>query len=201
MHRAAGCLGGKLPYAGTASARREDGIGTAIYGDEFESMKKGFYIIMAAQFFSSLADNALLVAAISLLMDLAAPDWMTPMLKFFFQVSYVLFAAFVGYSATQMFLDKKPKPSRQMPGLAGQTGAGSVIGFLSGLVGAGGGFVTTGSGDRGGAVHGTFGNFFLNQQTGGTGLTLGGHQGAPPVFLTFALEWQLEILHRAQRQG
>jgi uncharacterized membrane protein YfcA len=54
----------------------------------------------------------------------------------------LLFAAFVGYSATQMFLDKKPKPSRQMPGLAGLTATGSVIGFLSGLVGAGGGFVS-----------------------------------------------------------
>ena len=54
----------------------------------------------------------------------------------------IFFAAFVGFSATQMFLDKKPKPSRQMPGTAGQLAAGSVIGFLSGLVGAGGGFVS-----------------------------------------------------------
>ncbi|MDP3652945.1 MAG: sulfite exporter TauE/SafE family protein [Rhodoferax sp.] len=54
----------------------------------------------------------------------------------------LLFAAFVGFSATQMFLDKKPKPSRQMPGAQGQIAAGTVIGFLSGLVGAGGGFVS-----------------------------------------------------------
>jgi len=54
----------------------------------------------------------------------------------------IFFALFVGFSATQMFLDKKPKPSRQMPGTAGQVAAGSVIGFLSGLVGAGGGFVS-----------------------------------------------------------
>jgi uncharacterized membrane protein YfcA len=54
----------------------------------------------------------------------------------------IFFALFVGFSATQMFLDKKPKPSRQMPGTAGQVVAGSVIGFLSGLVGAGGGFVS-----------------------------------------------------------
>ncbi len=52
------------------------------------------------------------------------------------------FALFVGYSATQMFLDKKPKPGREMPGTAGQLAAGSVIGFLSGLVGAGGGFIS-----------------------------------------------------------
>ncbi len=54
----------------------------------------------------------------------------------------LFFAGFVGFSATQMFLDKKPQPSRQMPGTGGQLAAGSVIGFLSGLVGAGGGFVS-----------------------------------------------------------
>ena len=54
----------------------------------------------------------------------------------------IFFGLFVGFSATQMFLDKKPKPSRQMPGTGGQFAAGGVIGFLSGLVGAGGGFVS-----------------------------------------------------------
>ncbi len=67
-------------------------------------MPLGFYIIMAAQFFSSLADNALLVAAIALLIQMTAPDWMTPMLKFFFTTSYVIFAAFVG-----AFADSMPK--------------------------------------------------------------------------------------------
>jgi MFS family permease len=67
-------------------------------------MPLGFYVIMAAQFFSSLADNALLVAAISLLMQMQTPEWMTPLLKFFFTVSYVLFAAFVG-----AFADSMPK--------------------------------------------------------------------------------------------
>ena len=67
-------------------------------------MPLGFYIIMAAQFFSSLADNALLVAAIALLLDLHSPAWLTPMLKFFFTVSYVAFAAFVG-----AFADSMPK--------------------------------------------------------------------------------------------
>lgn len=52
------------------------------------------------------------------------------------------FGLFVAFSATQMFLDKKPKPTRQMPGPAGQWAAGGGIGFLSGLVGAGGGFVS-----------------------------------------------------------
>ncbi|MDP2416989.1 MAG: sulfite exporter TauE/SafE family protein [Hydrogenophaga sp.] len=54
----------------------------------------------------------------------------------------LFFAAFVSFSATQMLLDKKPKPTRTLPGSAGQLGAGGVIGFLSGLVGAGGGFVS-----------------------------------------------------------
>ena len=54
----------------------------------------------------------------------------------------LFFAGFVGFSATQMFLDRKPAPTRQMPGTAGQVAAGGVIGFLSGLVGAGGGFVS-----------------------------------------------------------
>ncbi len=65
-------------------------------------MPLGFYIIMAAQFFSSLADNALLVAAIALLMHMHSPEWMTPLLKFFFTVSYVAFAAFVGAFADSM---------------------------------------------------------------------------------------------------
>jgi uncharacterized protein len=54
----------------------------------------------------------------------------------------IFFGLFVSFSATQMFLDKKPKPTRQMPGTAGQLAAGGFIGFLSGLVGAGGGFVS-----------------------------------------------------------
>jgi uncharacterized membrane protein YfcA len=54
----------------------------------------------------------------------------------------IVFGLFVSFSATQMFLDKKPKPTRQMPGTAGQLAAGGFIGFLSGLVGAGGGFIS-----------------------------------------------------------
>ena len=65
-------------------------------------MPFGFYIIMTAQFFSSLADNALLIAAIALLIQMAAPEWMTPLLQFFFTVSYVVFAAFVGAFADSM---------------------------------------------------------------------------------------------------
>jgi len=54
----------------------------------------------------------------------------------------IFFGLFVSFSATQMFMDKKPKPTRQMPGTGGQLAAGGFIGFLSGLVGAGGGFIS-----------------------------------------------------------
>ncbi len=67
-------------------------------------MKRGFYTIMAAQFLSSLADNALLIAAMALLIELHAPAWMTPLLKLFFTVSYVLLAPLVG-----AFADSRPK--------------------------------------------------------------------------------------------
>jgi len=67
-------------------------------------MKAGFYTIMAAQFFSSLADNALLIAAIRLLEELQSPDWMTPALKQSFVVSYVVLAPLVG-----AFADSMPK--------------------------------------------------------------------------------------------
>ncbi|KQX30356.1 hypothetical protein ASD05_07820 [Variovorax sp. Root434] len=52
--------------------------------------------VVAAQFFSSLADNALLIVAIGLLMQRHAPGWMTPALRLFFYLSYVLLAAFAG---------------------------------------------------------------------------------------------------------
>jgi len=65
-------------------------------------MRPGFYTIMAAQFFSSLADNALLIAAIALLRELHEPAWMTPALKQSFVVSYVVLAPLVGALADSM---------------------------------------------------------------------------------------------------
>ena len=67
-------------------------------------MKPGFYTIMAAQFLSSLADNALLIAAIALLNEAHSADWLIPFLKLVFVVSYVLLASFVG-----AFADAIPK--------------------------------------------------------------------------------------------
>lgn len=59
---------------------------------------------MAAQFFSALADNALLFAAIALLKEVHAPSWHTPILQSFFVFSYVVLAPFVG-----AFADSLPK--------------------------------------------------------------------------------------------
>lgn len=67
-------------------------------------MNRGFYTIMAAQFFSSLADNALLIVAIDLLTSMKAPASLTPLLKLSFVLFYVLFAAFLG-----AFADSLPK--------------------------------------------------------------------------------------------
>jgi MFS family permease len=67
-------------------------------------MKKGFYTIMSAQFFSSLADNALLVGAIELLKTTGAPGWQVPALTPMFALFYVVLAPLVG-----AFADAVPK--------------------------------------------------------------------------------------------
>ncbi|MGA8149109.1 MAG: lysophospholipid transporter LplT [Gallionellaceae bacterium] len=67
-------------------------------------MNLGFYIILAAQFLSALADNALLFAAIALLSDLNSPAWHTPVLQEGFVLSYIVLAPFVG-----AFADSLPK--------------------------------------------------------------------------------------------
>ncbi|MGZ8240595.1 MAG: lysophospholipid transporter LplT [Methylobacter sp.] len=67
-------------------------------------MNRGFNIILAAQFFSSLADNALLFAAIALLKNLDAPAWQTPVLQQFFVFAFIVLAPFVG-----AFADALPK--------------------------------------------------------------------------------------------
>ena len=67
-------------------------------------MNRGFYTILAAQFFSALADNALLFAAIALLTSLHAHAWQTPVLQQFFVFAYIVLAPFVG-----PFADSLPK--------------------------------------------------------------------------------------------
>lgn len=58
------------------------------------------------------------------------------------QALALIFAVFVAFSATQMLLDRPPSPSRTLPGALGQSAVGGAIGFFSGLVGAGGGFIS-----------------------------------------------------------
>src|SRR4051794_6008946 len=67
-------------------------------------MKKGFYTIMSAQFFSSLADNALFVAAVELLKSSGQPEWQRAALVPMFALFYVILAPFVG-----AFADAVPK--------------------------------------------------------------------------------------------
>ena len=67
-------------------------------------MKRGFYTIMAAQFFSSLADNALFVVAVELLRQSGAPTWQPAALVPMFALFYVVLAPFVGALA-----DARPK--------------------------------------------------------------------------------------------
>lgn len=67
-------------------------------------MQRGFFTIMWAQFFSALADNALLVAALQLLDEDMAADELKPLLKLGFAAAYVLLAPFVG-----AFADSMPK--------------------------------------------------------------------------------------------
>ncbi len=54
----------------------------------------------------------------------------------------LFFGVFVAFSATQMLIGKKPAATRELPGAPGMFAAGGVIGTLSGIVGAGGGFVS-----------------------------------------------------------
>lgn len=68
------------------------------------AMKPAFFAIVGAQFFSSLADSALFILCVSLVTTLAFPEWMTPMLKMGFVLSYILLAPFAG-----AFADMFPK--------------------------------------------------------------------------------------------
>jgi len=67
-------------------------------------MKRGFYTIMSAQFFSSLADQALFVAAVELLRGGGAPEWQRAALVPIFAIFYVVLAPLVG-----AFADARPK--------------------------------------------------------------------------------------------
>lgn len=67
-------------------------------------MNAAFFAIVGAQFFSSLADSALFILCVSLVATLSFPQWMTPMLKMGFVLSYIVLAPFAG-----AFADRFPK--------------------------------------------------------------------------------------------
>ncbi|WP_324778706.1 lysophospholipid transporter LplT [Thiobacillus sedimenti] len=67
-------------------------------------MNRAFYTILLAQFLSALADNALLFAAIGLLVFFAAPEWYSPLLQTVFVIAYIVLAPLVG-----PFADALPK--------------------------------------------------------------------------------------------
>lgn len=54
----------------------------------------------------------------------------------------LFFALFIGWMALQMLRGRQPRPGRTLPGPAAQTGVGAGIGFVSGLLGAGGAFLS-----------------------------------------------------------
>lgn len=97
----------------------------AAKGESASTMSRGFYIILAAQFFSALADNALLIAAIALLAELRAPASYKPVLQQFFVIAYIVLAPFVG-----PFADAFPKGKVMFV-----SNAVKVIGCLSMLFG------------------------------------------------------------------
>ena len=67
-------------------------------------MNRAFYTILMAQFLSALADNALLFAAIGLLVFFSAPEWFSPLLQTVFVIAYIALAPLVG-----PFADALPK--------------------------------------------------------------------------------------------
>ena len=89
-------------------------------------MPPGFHLLIAAQFASALADNALLIVTIAVLQERGLPGWWAPMLKFGFTLSYVLLAPLLGPLA-----DAFPK-ARLMAWMNGVKVLG-VLALLTGL--------------------------------------------------------------------
>ena len=67
-------------------------------------MTRGIACLMAAQFVSGLADNALLIVAMARLAEMGRSAWLAPLLKAVFTLAYVLLAPWVGALA-----DRWPK--------------------------------------------------------------------------------------------
>ena len=89
-------------------------------------MHRTFYLLLVVQFISTVADNAFLIIAIARVIELAAADWVTPVLKMGFTVFYVFLAPFVGPLA-----DAIPKGRVML--LANALKVGSVLLLLYGV--------------------------------------------------------------------
>jgi LPLT family lysophospholipid transporter-like MFS transporter len=89
-------------------------------------MHRTFYVLLIVQFISTVADNAFLIIAIARVIELAAADWVTPVLKMGFTVFYVFLAPFVGPLA-----DAIPKGRVML--LANALKVGSVLLLLGGV--------------------------------------------------------------------
>jgi len=63
---------------------------------ERQPVPAGFHLLIAAQFISALADNALLIVAVALLQEQGRPAWWAPLLKFSLTIAYVVLAPLVG---------------------------------------------------------------------------------------------------------
>ena len=81
-------------------------------------MKRGFYTIMSAQFFSSLADNALFVTAVELLKSDGAAEWQRAALVPMFALFYVVLAPFVGAFADAVRMSRRALSELRIEGLA-----------------------------------------------------------------------------------
>ena len=101
----------------TAAAKLRSGLA--------RPLPRSFHLVIAAQFVSALADNALLIVAIARLMELASADWSVPLLKLSFTLCYVFFAPLVGPLA-----DARPKAQVMM--LANALKACAVLALLAG---------------------------------------------------------------------
>jgi MFS family permease len=89
-------------------------------------MSKGFYTLIAAQFISALADNALLLIAIAILVEWGEASWWIPLLKAMFTLSYVFLAPWMG-----LMSDRWPKHRVML--IANLIKLGGCIGMILGL--------------------------------------------------------------------
>lgn len=100
-------------------------------------LSRGMLAVLVAQFFSALADNALLFAAIAMLKSMQAPDWQTPLLQEFFAIAFILLAAnamkFGG--ALAMLLGLHPLLAYNLAGIGAAAYSPAKYGILSELVG------------------------------------------------------------------